>query len=368
MKYLYLLLLVPYFSHAGFSKAALIARLNAENAFNAPNNTWCFFGEPMALKNTVYMNCLDENGQFMGQWGEKGFKVLARAEQEQIFSTPVLSFNKITWYESSEFSLIKSFEFKDGLKTTDLGPLGPLADGSDSFLPYSATSFFFKSKGRSPQLWSWKNNKATSIFNPTASYLFTPQISAKGEIALKARFNELSEESPDRLYLFSGGKWNVILEDKNANPASPWLTFRHQMSVDNGKVLVVATDSKGEALILVENGKVQIIARTGVDLKSFDFFSPKMRAGTILVRGQDFKGNKVTFVKDENKFRSLLSQGDIVETDLGPGRVHYSNQDSIFYGAPGVDEKGNVILQATLTHPDQPRTLLGIGIIKFNKE
>jgi hypothetical protein len=111
-----------------------------------------------------------------------------------------------------------------------------------------------------------------------------------------------------------------------------------------------------------------VIAREGVELKRFDYFSPKMRAGTMVIRGENSEGQKVTYVKDAGKFRPLISQGDIVKTDVGDGRVHYENQDAIFYGAPGLDENGNVYLQATLTDADYPKTLLGVGLIKFNKE
>jgi len=104
------------------------------------------------------------------------------------------------------------------------------------------------------------------------------------------------------------------------------------------------------------------------DLARFDYFAPKMQAGTIAIRGEDLEGRKVLFVHDKDGFRRLLTQGDIVHTDIGLGRVHYSNQDAIFYGAPGVDEKGNVYQQATLTDADHPRTLLGIGLVKFLKE
>src|SRR5690606_4981845 len=130
------------------------------------------------------------------------------------------------------------------------------------------------------------------------------------------REGSTAENSPDRLWLYDG-EWKVVFEDTDANPASPWKTFRHQLSIDGKKLVILANDGKGEALLLVENGKVELIARAGVDLKRFDFFTPKMGAGTIVVRGEDFEGRRAHYVKDNGPFRKLLTQGDIVHTDKG---------------------------------------------------
>lgn len=338
------------------------------SAYNAPDGTWCFSGEPVAVKNHVYLNCLDSDSSLMASWGPEGFKLLARAENEQLFSRPVASFNKATWYEFTETNVVRSFSAAPQVSKIELTNLSTMNEYNDSFYPLSENSYFFKTKGDSPQLWMWKNNVVTSFFKPEASYIFPPITGPRGEIVLKTREINLNENAPDKLWLWNNNEWKVILEDKDSNPSSPWIGFNHQYVVEGTKVLLVARDSQGDALILINGTKTEIIARAGVNLKKFDHFSPKMRAGTIVVRGVDFKDNKVTFVKDNGPFRSLLSQGDIVKTDSGDGRVHYPNQDSIFYGAPGLDENGNVYLQATLTDADHPGTLLGIGLIKFNKE
>lgn len=367
MKLIFLLLLVPLISQAKFGKPELMARLNQTGAWNAPDNMWCFSSEPGVVNDRVHLGCFDEKGYLMAQWSKEGFKVIARAEQEQMFSHPVSSFGKISWYEFNEFSIIRSFEATDVVTPIEIKNLGPLAESNDSFLPHTSNSFFFKTKGDVPQLWIWRNDVVTSFFNPGASYIFTPQVGAQGEIAFKTRFNDLSENAPDKLWLFDG-TWKTILEDTDSDATSPWKTFRHQLSVEGNKVLTIANDGTSDALIIIENKKVTVVARAGVDLKRFDYFAPKMRNGTIVVRGEDFEGRKVTYVHDKDGFRKLLTQGDVVQTDVGAARVHYQSQDAIFYGAPGLDERGNVYLQATLTDADHPRTLLGIGLIKFQKE
>jgi hypothetical protein len=369
MKKLFFLIFVPFLAQANFSKPELVARLNVMGAWNAPGNMWCFTGEPAIMKGNIYINCLDESGQLMAQWSKTGFKIIARAQGEQVFSVPTFAFNKVSWSESDELEVKRFFESTGTYaRKIEITNHGPSAESNDSFRPQTANTYFFRTAGAAPELWTWKQNQVTPFYNPQAAYLFTTQVGSKGEIAFKVRFKDVSEESPDKIMLFTDGAWKVVLEDRDANPKSRWKSFRHQLTVEGNKVLVIATDSQGEALILVDGTRTQIIARTGVDLKSFDFFKPKMKAGTIVVRGEDSKGNKVIYVKDSGRFRKLLAQGDIIKTDLGPGKVFYKDKDAIIYGAPGIDEKGGVVLQATLTDPNQPSNLLGIGVIKFNKE
>jgi hypothetical protein len=364
---LYVLPLLPALAHGSFSKPELLARFMFSGAWNAPDNTWCFGGEPVGLRGRAYLNCLDSASGLMASFGKEGPKILARVQADLAFSKPVISSEKVHWYEFSELTSTRAYSANPTVSKIEIGNLGPFHDSNDSFLPFSANVYFFKSKGSKPELWFWQNNVVTSFFHPQASYIFYPVIGARGEIAVKTRQKDLEESSPDKLWHFRT-QWRVFLEDRDSNPSSPWLGFRHQVAVDGDRILVIARDRLGEVLLLVEEGRTKMIAREGVELKRFDYFSPKMRAGVIVVRGEDFQGNKVTYVKDQGSFRPLLAQGDIIQTDLGPGRVFYQNPNALFYGAPGLDEEGNIYLQATLTDPDYPQTLLGVGLIKFNKE
>lgn len=368
MKKLIILLLLPITSFAGFSKPQLIARLSDSGAWNAPTNMWCFSSEPGILKNKIHLGCFDEEGVLMAQWSENEFKVIARAQEANFFSHPVNSFNKISWTEYNEWSVLRSYESTERVKVTEVRNLGPMGSGNDSFLPYTPDSWIYRLKGDDPQLWIWKENKPTVFFNPGAAFIFTPYVGPAGEIVFKSREINYNESSPDRLWLYHNGEWRVVLEDQDANPNSKWTSIRAHATVEGDKVLAIASEGKNESLILINGKNISVLAQTGKDLAKFDFFSPKMRAGIVVVRGEDFEGRKVTYIHDEKGFRRLLSQGDIVQTDIGVGRVHYENRDAIFYGAPGLDEMGNVVLQATLTDADHPSTLLGIGLIKFNRE
>jgi hypothetical protein len=367
MKFTLFYLLIPLTAHAQFGRPELVARLSQTGAWNAPDNTWCFSSEPGVLKGQIHLGCLDESGSLMAQWSKQGFKILARAQDNEYFSQPLNSFAKISWYSFNEWGILRSFESSQTLEVTEVSNLGPLAEANDNLLPLTHDSWIYRIKGNAPELWIWKKDHATPFFNPGAAFIFTPKVGPLGEVAFKVRDLNYDESSPDRLWHYNGS-WKIILEDQDANPSSPWIRIRHQLSVEEGKVLAIAQDAAGEALILLENSQITTIARTGKDLASFDYFSPKMRSGTIVVRGVDFEGRKATYVYDGQGFRKLLTQGDPILTDSGLARVHYHNQDAIFYGAPGIDEEGNIVLQATLTDADHPTVLLGIGIIRFTKE
>ena len=329
---------------------------------------WCFTSEPGVLNNKIHLGCYDEEGVLMAQWSELGFKVIARSQDENFFSHPVNSFNKISWTEYNEWGVLRSFENTDRVKVTDVKNLGPLRNGNDSFLPYTPESFIYRLKGDDPELWIWRGEKAEVFFNPGASFIFSPVVSPTGGIAFKSREINYNESSPDKIWFYQNNEWRVVLEDKDSNPDSKWTSIRTHLAIDEDKLLAIASEGKKESLLLIQNGNITVLAETGKDLAKFDFFAPKMRNGVIAIRGEDFEGRKVTYVHDENGFRRLLTQGDTVQTDKGIGRVHYQNQDAIFYGAPGIDEKGNIVLQATLTDADHPRTLLGIGVISFKRE
>ncbi len=367
MKSLLLLFFLPLTVYGSFGKPELIARLSDRGAYKAPDNTWCFTSDPAILKGKVYLSCMDTDGRLMIEWGDH-YKVIARAEEDQIFSAPLSSFGKVSWYEFNQWGAVKSFELTDSLKVTDLKILGPLNQSIDNLTLASSDSWLLRTKGSTPELWIWRNDKAVPFFNPGAAYLFRPIVSPDGLIVIKVRENNYDESSPDKLWIYSNNKWKIIFEDRDSKSESPWKTFRQNVAIEGEKILLLATDDQGEALLLMNNGQIEIIARAGKDLKSFDFFSPQMNGGTVAVRGVDFEGRKVLYVHDKQGFRRLLTQGDIVHTDLGFGKVDYPNQDSIFYSSPGIDEKGNVYQQATMVDPDHPKVLMGIGLIKFTKE
>ncbi len=160
----------------------------------------------------------------------------------------------------------------------------------------------------------------------------------------------------------------MILKDRDADPTSKIKSFRHQYAFDSGVAAVFMTDEKGEALVLVKNGQLKVVARAGTDVLSFDYFAPKLMGDVLAFRGMDFQKRKVVYVYENSKLKALITQGDVVETDKGLAKIQYHNQDAQFYGAPGIAPNGDIYQQATLTDANNPLMLHGIGLLKYKKE
>lgn len=366
-KSLLLSLLIPLTTFADFGKPELLARFMSSDAWRAPDNLWCFTSNPAILKGKVYLTCMDEKGRSMVEWSPE-YKIIARAEMDNFFSSATVSMGKVSWYEYNEFNSKRFYDLTSTLKVTEVDNLETFSTQGDTFLPLTSDSWFFRAKGEKPQIMIWRQDEIVPFFNPGASYIFTPQVS-NDSIAMRTREQNYNENAPDRLWLYHQGSWKVILEDRDANPESPWKIIRQSLALDGDEVVVIADRGQGEELLLIKGTSIKSLARAGKDLARFDYFNLQYKAGTIAVRGEDFERRKVLYVyTQKNGFRPLLTQGDVVHTDLAIGRVHYSNRDAILYSAPGIDEEGNVYQQATLTEFDYPTTLLGVGLLKFSKQ
>jgi hypothetical protein len=367
MKTISILLLYSFNSFAQYEKPELIARYSGNDAFNAPVGLYCFSSEPQPTKAGVFLGCTNGEGQAqMVKWDPE-FKVEAISENG-MFSHPKEVEGKTNWYEFSEAGVSHLYEFQNNnLNVINLKNLGPVYALIDSFTAVKGQSYIYRLQDDTKKLQGWKNHIVSSMFAEDVAHIFPPTSSVDGDFIIKVRLENTSENAPDELLLWNG-KFKTILKDRDADPASPYKSFRHQYAIDGAAVAMVVTDDQGEALVIVEEGNVTEVARAGKDLMGFDYFSPKMRNGILAFRGVDHEKRKALWVYEKGLLRKLLTQGDIVKTDKGLARVDYKDQDALFFGAPGIGPQGEIYQQATLTDADFSMTLLGIGLIKFSKE
>lgn len=367
MKTLLIFTLFSLNSYAHYGKPELVARYSGIDSFNAMDGLYCFSSEPQPTKEGVFLGCMNSNGDTqMVKWAPN-FEVLAKSENG-IFSHPKEVEGKTSWYEFSEAGVSHLYEYKNqNLNVINLKNLGPVFALIDSFTAVKNQSYIYRLQDETKKLQTWKDHTIGSLFTEEVSHIFPPTSSVEGDFVIKVRREHLNENAPDELILWDG-TFHSILKDHNADAASAVLGFRHQYAVDQGAVAVVMNDREGEALVIVKDGKMLEVARAGKDLKSFDYFSPKMRNGILVFRGVDHEKRKAVYVYQSGELRKLLTQGDVVKTDKGLARVDYQDQDAILYGASGVGPDGEIYQQATLTDADSPMTLLGIGLIKFVKE
>jgi hypothetical protein len=368
MKKVYFLSLILSTSiFANYSKPQLIARYSGVDSFNAPQGLYCFTAEPLATTEGVFLGCRNqEDHSLMIRFSPK-YELLATHETS-LFSTPKEVLGKTSWFEFSQAGVQKLFDFQKGLLSQrELKNLGSLYSQIDSFTPIKNEFYIYRCQDETKQILMWQNHISTPLFKEVTSHIFPPVTSIQGDFIFKIRKGDTQESSPDELILWNG-KFKKILSDKDADPSSPFKSFRHQMALDNETLAFIGTDDQGEALFLLRDGKFEEVARVGKDLLSFDYFSPKLRNETLVFRGTDLNRRKVLWIYKQGILERLLTQGDVVHTDKGFARVDYKSQDALFYGAPGISESGDVYQQATLTDIDSTITLLGIGLLQFKKE
>ena len=366
MKIFITLILFPIISLANYGKPKLVARYAGADSFNAPFGLSCFSSEPQPTKEGTFLGCLDADGNAqMVKWSPD-FEVVAKSSD--FFSHPKDVEGKVSWYEFNQAGVKTLYEYANhDLIVTPLKNLGPAYSMIDSFTALKNRTYVYRLQEDTKTLQAWNNHEVSILFGEAVSHIFPPSSSVDGNFIVKVRRNDLSESSPDELF-FWNGTFSIILKDQRSDAASDVLGFRHQYALDQGSVALVVTDLKGEAMSIIQNNQRIVVARVGSDVKSFDYFSPKMRAGVLVFRGIDLENRKALWVYENKVLKKLITQGDVVHTDKGFARVHYKDQDAIFYGAPGISADGEIYQQATLTDVDFDMTLLGIGLLKFKRE
>jgi hypothetical protein len=352
---------------SGYGKPQLIARYSGTDSHNIPSGLTCFTADPIPTFDGVFLGCMNNQGHSQMVRFHPDFELVAISENG-LFSLPKEVDRKSSWYEFDEAGLSKLFEFREGeLQVTKLKNLGPQDALIDAFIPIKNDIYIYRLQRETKKLFTWKDSIVTSFFDEQISHLFPPESTANGNFVFKIRKDSLSDNAPDEL-IFWNGSFKSILKDQDADPSSAIKSFRHQLALDHDSVAVIATDSAGEALFILHNGAMVEVARVGKELTSFDYFSPKMKNGILVFRGIDLEKRKALWVFEHRVLKKLLTQGDVVKTDVGLARFDYKSQDALFYGAPGISESGDIYQQAALTDIDFPMTLLGVGLIKFNKE
>ena len=352
---------------ASYSKPKLVARFNSSDHFNSAPGISCYSSDPLAAESGVFLSCKDSSGDSILARFRPEFEVLAKSNSS-LFSRPVELNSIVSWYEFNESQLNTFFEFEsEKLKQKKLRDLGPLSSLIDSFLPIKNGFYIYRLQDDDKSFNLWKDDVVSSLFKNSSSHLFPPMTNENGEFIFKRRQNHLSENAPDDLILWDG-EFKTILKDRDSDPQSIIKSFRHQYSFDQEGIALVVTDDRGEVLVIVKNGALNSVVRVGQDVGSLDYFSPKLRNGLLVFRGNDLEGRKTLWVYENGNLKRLLTQGDVVQTDKGPARVDYNSRDAVFFSSAGVSKNGDVYFQAALTDIDSPRTILGIGLLAFYRE
>jgi hypothetical protein len=351
--------------YASYSKPQLIARYGGNDSYNSIDGLNCYSSEPAMTKDGIFLGChLDQNFSLV-RWKDK-FEIISSTTD--FFSKPEVFQEMVAWSEFNEIGVKKVFEFyQDHLIEKKLNNLSP-----DFAIPHTFTSmgqgnYVYRLDGEKKQFYLW-NGKREEINLNAPAHFFPPISSSSGNVVLKIRRDHSGESAPDELWRISAKKNELILQDKDSNLNSKFKSFRHSLAHEGGVIAVIGIDEFGEGLFLIEDEKIIEVVRVGREIKSLDYFSPKLRHKILVFRGEDLKGRKAFWTFENRKLNRLVTQGDVVLTDKGLARVDGPSQDAVFYGAAGIGPDGEIVLQAVLKDFDHDPTVLGISLLKFTRE
>jgi hypothetical protein len=198
------------------------------------------------------------------------------------------------------------------------------------------------------------------------AFLFTPGFNNNRQIAGKVLIGSFS--GPQEIRIFNSDETSVfIVEDDGGDPTSPFASFDNTVAVnDLGQVAFIASLVGGVRGVYVANGTddpIEIATENDPDVSDIEFFHPDINnKGQVTFRAFDGNGLRAVFVGDGTELEKIITEHDLIETDLGTGRIDQNDSSPTFGGSPSINEKGDVAFHCTLTPPDDDQIEWGSGI------
>lgn len=206
------------------------------------------------------------------------------------------------------------------------------------------------------------------------AYIYTPAFNNERRIASKVSINDFNH---NEIRVFAtDGSFTTIAVDRASDALSPYRRFDNGLAFNNaGEVAVALTLEDGgvRAIYRFSPGESGVLATeiarveaTGT-IREIDSFAPAMNdQGLVAFRARDANGQAI-YVGDGKSLVRVAGKADALTTDLGAGRIgqHIDNPSSwpIFSGAPGINNRGDVVFVGAL-HPDgDTQTEWGTGVI-----
>jgi hypothetical protein len=203
------------------------------------------------------------------------------------------------------------------------------------------------------------------------SFLFTPSFGSGGRIAGKVRLGEAGqtgESRPDEIRIFAADGASVLVAvDRDGDPLSPYERFDNSVAMnEHGHVAFIATLVAGGRGVFFWNGAETVTIATHADpeISSIEFFAPSVNAlGRVAFRAFDGDGLRAIWAGEGGPLARVVTEHDILPTDLGPARVdEHVDTNPVFGGGPSINRRGDVAFSANLTPPDNNQIEWGSGI------
>jgi hypothetical protein len=372
-----------------YSRPVLIARTNTSTSYNLPiNSILNDVSTAINNKGDITFNVLsvDEEkhqGIFVKEFNKKEGEIVFNSPDDYFLSGPAINDEgKIVFSmfdeDRTEGIYLYSIESKKAEKVEGL------IDRNLRYYTYpiitNKNEIFFRGTDEDNNRGLFRfNGELNKIIsegknseNIKSSYFFRPAVNNFGSIALKVRLGEKGswdEKNPDILAFLEYGKlenprFNIVAVDKDANEKSNYISFFNQVALSNQNQLVFAsTLDDGRTSIFMADKKSEFpvkIATEGVgDLSNIEFFPIRVNSkGLILFRGKDKNLKRSLFLSDGKKLKKILSEGDIVDTDLGPGMILDNQMFPGFSGEVDINDLGQIVFTAVVVKADSKGTEL----------
>jgi hypothetical protein len=197
------------------------------------------------------------------------------------------------------------------------------------------------------------------------SYIFTPSFNNARQIAGKVSVTTFDQQE---IRVFeSNGSSSLVAQNDELDVSSPYASFNNSVALTNdGRVAFIAQLAAGGTGLYLSDGvtTVEIATTADPEISSFEYFAPSVNdAGQVAFRAVDGAGLQTIFVGDGISLERVVTEHDLLPTDLGTGRVDQNNAtDSVFGGAPALAPSGDVAFVAALTPPDNDQIEWGSGV------
>lgn len=214
----------------------------------------------------------------------------------------------------------------------------------------------------------------TSNLDPSSiySFLFTPAFNNNKQIAAKVRLGQLgdiSNERPDQIRIFHpDGDSTLIVVNQNHDTDSPYQNFDNSVGFnDTGQIAFIATLSSGQRGVFrfnYEERKTELIAIEGDGhISLLERFSPRLNnRGLVVFRAFDAEGLRAIWAADGVTLHKVVTEGDVLPTDLGALRLARPDNAPVFSGLPDLNDQGDIVFAACLADPENPMIGFGAGL------
>lgn len=196
-------------------------------------------------------------------------------------------------------------------------------------------------------------------------YLYTPAFNDSRVIAGKTSL--AADHNADQIIRCdAAGACDVVAEDQAANPSSFYTGFDNSVGFDDlGRVAFKAATADGEDGIYLSDGVATVtIATTAMpEISAFEYFAPRSNnRGQVVFRALDDTGLQAISVGDGSTLERVITEHDVVPTDLGSGRIDQHDGSTVFGGNPVINDRGDVAFVASLTPADNNQIEWGSGL------